>query len=238
MLLETNGIQFQPQTPKVLIVGDILLYREGVASAVAASGLMTVAATVVCLDALSALNGPAGRVDAVLVDASTKSALAIARAIRENCPSLPIIGFGIGGENDGIACAEAGMTGFVGRDGTVDSLIETVTQSLTGEVGCSPRFAAMLCARLEALARFGETTDASLTRRERQIAELVADGLSNKEIAIALRICPATVKNHIHSILGKFQVPRRSAIGNQLRLVQSRQAFSLRSAGAELMATT
>ena len=52
----------------------------------------------------------------------------------------------------------------------------------------------------------------SLTPRERQIASLVSKGLSNKEIALGLRIGPATVKNHVHNILDKLGVRRRAAI--------------------------
>jgi DNA-binding CsgD family transcriptional regulator len=51
-----------------------------------------------------------------------------------------------------------------------------------------------------------------LTRREREILELVADGLSNKEIARHLRIELPTVKTHVHHVLAKLRVTRRSEI--------------------------
>lgn len=53
----------------------------------------------------------------------------------------------------------------------------------------------------------------TLTERQRRIAELVADGLLNKQIAHELGIAPATVKNHVHAILNKLGLPRRAAIG-------------------------
>jgi two-component system nitrate/nitrite response regulator NarL len=49
-----------------------------------------------------------------------------------------------------------------------------------------------------------------LTRREREVLDLVADGLSNKQIARRLRIELPTVKNHVHSILDKLDVSRRA----------------------------
>jgi two-component system, NarL family, nitrate/nitrite response regulator NarL len=111
--------------------------------------------------------------------------------------------------------------GFVGRDGTLAELATAVERALAGEVRCSPKLAALLCERVAALAgRMGDVPS-GLTRRERQIADLVADGLSNKEIAIELRIGPATVKNHIHNILEKLHVPRRGAIGSRLRGVMA-----------------
>ncbi|MEL6169856.1 MAG: LuxR C-terminal-related transcriptional regulator, partial [Pseudomonadota bacterium] len=51
-----------------------------------------------------------------------------------------------------------------------------------------------------------------LTRREREVCLLVCEGLTNKEIAREMNRSVGTVKNHIHSILGKLDVPRRGAI--------------------------
>jgi non-specific serine/threonine protein kinase len=48
-----------------------------------------------------------------------------------------------------------------------------------------------------------------MTRREREIAQLVCDGLTNKEIAQRLNIATFTVKSHIHNMLGKFALQRR-----------------------------
>jgi DNA-binding NarL/FixJ family response regulator len=53
---------------------------------------------------------------------------------------------------------------------------------------------------------------AGLTRREREIAALVAEGLSNKQIAAHLHISLATVKDHIHRILTKTDLPNRAAV--------------------------
>ena len=69
-----------------------------------------------------------------------------------------------------------------------------------------------------------------LTERENEIAGLVRQGLSNKEIAQRLRISPATVKNHVHNILEKLELTSRGAIGGQLDL-SARSAFSQMIAG-------
>lgn len=52
----------------------------------------------------------------------------------------------------------------------------------------------------------------TLSRREREVAELVARGLSNKGIAHRLRIAISTVKDHLHNILKKTNLPNRAAI--------------------------
>lgn len=56
----------------------------------------------------------------------------------------------------------------------------------------------------------------TLTERQLRIAGMVADGLSNKQIAHEIGISEATVKNHVHAILGKLGLPRRAAIGKAL----------------------
>lgn len=203
--------------PRVLVVSDVLLYREGVASGLASAGMLTVVGAASGHEALIAMSENVA--DAVVIDASTPDILGVARTLRMTWPRVPVIGFGIGSHSTGLACAEAGLTGFVGRDGTLAEIADTVRCALAGEVGCTPQFAAMLCQRVALLAAgSGTIADGNtLTRRERQISELVADGLSNKEIAIELCIGPATVKNHIHNILEKLEVKRRGAIGSRLR---------------------
>ncbi len=49
-----------------------------------------------------------------------------------------------------------------------------------------------------------------LTRREREIASLIQEDLSNKEIAVRLRIEVATVKNHVHNLMEKLNIHRRA----------------------------
>jgi DNA-binding NarL/FixJ family response regulator len=78
---------------------------------------------------------------------------------------------------------------------------------------CSPRVVASLAARLADLTeRHRVEQDAlELTAREREIVGLIAQGVSNKQIAHRLCIEVATVENHVHHILVKHKVERRGA---------------------------
>ena len=51
-----------------------------------------------------------------------------------------------------------------------------------------------------------------MTKRERQVIELIADGMTNKEIAHELHLSPSTVKSHIHNILEKLALRSRVQI--------------------------
>jgi two-component system nitrate/nitrite response regulator NarL len=55
-----------------------------------------------------------------------------------------------------------------------------------------------------------------MTPRQSEVATLVAQGWSNKQIARVLSISPATVKCHVHEILTKLDVPRRAGVGYRL----------------------
>jgi DNA-binding NarL/FixJ family response regulator len=211
-----SGDAADKPAPRVIIASDVLLYREGLAASLARDGRLEVAAAVSGAEALDAVARFAP--GAVLVDASSGEGLAVARLLHASCPSVRLVGFGISGGGAGVlACAEAGLAAFVDRDGTVDALVAAVLGALRGELACSPQMAAMMCDRLASLAGARSDSAEPLTRREREVAALIAEGLSNKEIAIDLRIGPATVKNHVHNILDKLNVRRRAAIVARLR---------------------
>jgi two-component system nitrate/nitrite response regulator NarL len=141
--------------------------------------------------------------------------LVIPRQLHIILPALRIVAVAVAElETDVIACAEAGICGYVAQSGTVEDLVGALLRALTGELICSPRVAALLFGRLAALSagRQPSPADDQLTQRERQIAELIARGLQNKEIARHLCLGHATVKNHVHNILQKLNIQRRSEI--------------------------
>ena len=142
--------------------------------------------------------------------------------------AIPLVAIGIAdSDTEVIACAERGFAGYVTRDGCVDELIATILGAAKGELTCSPRVAGNLMRRLGALAAeiHPATSVARLTRREREVAALMREDLSNKEIAMRLRIEVATVKNHVHSVLDKLRVHRRSDAARLPRLDATSEGF-------------
>src|SRR5439155_827652 len=105
------------------------------------------------------------------------------------------------------------------REASIDDLVTVIESVARGEAICSPRVAAGLLRRVAALAagHGGDLPRAQLTNREREIVRLIDNGLSNKEIARALGIEVATVKNHVHNILEKLQVHRRGEAAARVR---------------------
>lgn len=200
--------------PRVVLVSDVLLYRQGLQASLAKDGRVDVVAATASKDAVSIIRRSSP--DVVLVDGADGECLAIARVLRSQLPKIRLVGFGIsGGAERLVDCAQWGLAAFVDCNASAADLADAILRALKGELACSPEVSALLCERLAHYAAVGQEAE-NLTRREREIALLIGEGLSNKEIAKDLRIGPSTVKNHVHSILEKLRVRRRSAVAQQL----------------------
>jgi DNA-binding NarL/FixJ family response regulator len=161
----------------------------------------------------------AAQPDVLLVDSA---ALERADAMRRAEPALSstlIVACGVGdAPEEVIACAQQGASGYVARDASAKDLIATVRSIERGELPCSPRVAAMLFRQLASRTRAEPAEgDNGLTIREREVVRLIDRGMSNKEIAATLGIEVTTVKNHVHHVLEKLQVRRRSAAAARMR---------------------
>jgi DNA-binding NarL/FixJ family response regulator len=206
-------------TIRVLIACDICLYREGLSLHLARQDAFVVvgaAASAAETCHLARELSP----DVVLLDMAMHDSLATVRDLREAAAGVRVIALTIPALDGAvIACAEAGVSGFVLREGSLTDLVAAIESAARDEVNVSPRIAATLLRRVGALAadRVAPLAHAELTAREREIVRLIADGLSNKAIAAKLTVELATVKNHVHNILDKLQVSRRGEIAARLQ---------------------
>jgi DNA-binding NarL/FixJ family response regulator len=150
--------------------------------------------------------------DLVIVDVSLEDALTVMRRVRAERSKIRILAFAVREEIRTILeYAEAGADGFFTASGSMSQLVEAIERTAAGELLCSPRIAAQL------LRRAAHQADHSghyslvydLTVREQQVFTHLREGRSNKEIAAALNIAEATVKNHVHHVLEKLRVTTR-----------------------------
>jgi len=197
---------------RVLIVADIRLYREGLAEILGKRAQLQVVGTANA-GAAAAARAVELSPDVILVDQAMPDNILAIRSLRALLPSAKIVALGVPEtEHDVIGCAEAGVSGYVSREGSLDDLVAVVESVGRGELLCSPRVAASLLRRVAS--RAGTLWDSApadhLTAREAQIGQLIQGGLSNKEIASRLGIEVTTVKNHVHNLLEKLQVHRRA----------------------------
>jgi len=156
----------------------------------------------------------------VVVDASHPEATALVAAVRARVPEVKVVVLATrDGDAEFLAWADIGIAGYLGPDISARDLVATVRRAAAGEVVCPPRLTALLFSRLADCSR-GRVARAGiyvLTCREREVVALLADGLSNKLIARRLRVAVSTVKNHIHSILDKWEVQSRGEAAARYR---------------------
>jgi two-component system, NarL family, nitrate/nitrite response regulator NarL len=217
---------------RVLIVVGIRLYREGLAQLLDAQDGFTVVG-------MAASGGTAVAQiehvtpDVAVVEIGLPDLDAIAEALAARSAPIPMVAMGIvDSDSDVLACAERGATSYVTRDASMEELTGTIRRAAMGEVICSPRTVGTLIRRVGTLAAQLKPAAATvpLTRREREVAALMGEDLSNKEIAARLRIEVATVKNHVHNVLDKLRVHRRT---DAARLLEQLTRSSARSLGSD-----
>jgi DNA-binding NarL/FixJ family response regulator len=210
----------------VLIVTDVRLYREGLAGSLECRDRLAVIGTsatrVAALADVAAL-----RPDVVIVDTAMREGLDLIRELRVAQVAAKILAFAVDeATSEVLDCAEAGATGYVTGDASVDDLVAAIERIAREELVCSPRVAAQLFGRMSRTIR---TTDPNglqgLTIRERQVLELIREGFSNKEISQKLSIAEPTVKNHVHHLLAKLDVPNRGQAAARAMLRPGRRRY-------------
>jgi two-component system, NarL family, nitrate/nitrite response regulator NarL len=214
-----RGERASEEAARILLVTDIRLYREGIESVLAGrAGIEVVAAASARAEAVEL----AGRLrpEIALVDIVMPDAVEGVRAIRRAAPGVKILALTVAEtEAEVLTCVEAGVSGYVTRESSVDDLVAAIQSAGRDEMLCSPRIAATLVRHVAALAAGAGRvrSEELLTGRELEIVALIDEGLSNKEIASRLLIEVPTVKNHVHNILEKLQVRRRADAAAALR---------------------
>jgi DNA-binding NarL/FixJ family response regulator len=206
---------------RLLIVSKVCLYREGLTRALETTDTLHVVAQLSDQDRAVAYLG-SDAADVVVVDVATADGARLVSAIRMTVPDTPIVALGASDSDaDVLSWVESGVAAYVTQDASLHDLIAAIHGATRGEFFCSPRLAGRLVRRVADLAavRHVETSDMRLTRRECEIGNLLEQHLSNKEIAARLGIEVATVKNHVHNLLDKLGVHRRTQAARLLHRV-------------------
>ena len=156
-----------------------------------------------------------------------QGALKLTSAITELTPSTKVLALGLTEEKQRVLrYVEAGATGYILKDDSLEDMIETVRAAQDGKVFVSPQIAAALMERLSDLAHMfsgienSVSDTAGLTSRELEVLQLIGAGLTNQRIAEQLVIEVGTVKNHVHNILDKLNVNSRGEAAAYLAFIK------------------
>jgi two-component system nitrate/nitrite response regulator NarL len=198
---------------KLFILGDVRLHREGLALQLEGCSNLKVIGAGILDDAVRLLRSTPA--DVTLLDSMQLGIPTVVERLRGALRRLRIVAMGVREvESEVLACAAAGVDGYVPMDAAVDDVVTVVESVMRDELVCSPKVAASLYYSVGSL---GADSGASLTSRELQVVEMMSRGLSNKEISRSLSIEPSTAKNHVQNILHKLGVHRRGQAAAKIR---------------------
>jgi DNA-binding NarL/FixJ family response regulator len=202
-------------TIRITIIDDNRLVCEALAAMLNQVADMQVVASGV---ADSTLVG-APQSDVLLLDVGLRDqdSLGVAAELMREAPETKIIVMDLIPVNEEIAeFVNVGVCGFVLKDATFDEFVGTIRSVAAGEKVLPPRMTESLFSQI-ALAASGRERhhvieDVRMTRREREVIELIGEGLSNKEIASRLDIATHTVKSHVRNVMEKLALHTRLQI--------------------------
>ena len=206
-------------TIRVLLIEDNRLLREGIADTLDAHGEFEVIALAEDGEALQQLKEAGKSPDVVLLDLGLEKAnsLQLMALLKSELPDVRVVAMDILPEQaDVVEFVEAGGSGFILKSASPQEYVDTIAAVARGEKVLPAVLTASLFTQIveSALERGRGIPDSAikLTSREKQIVDLIAEGLSNKEIAARVHIATQTVKSHVHNILEKLALSSRLQI--------------------------
>lgn len=147
-----------------------------------------------------------------------QSSLELVKTVRSEIPDTKVIVMDLAPtQADLLLFVRAGVSGFVLKDATTPDFLKTIRAVARGKKILPPLMTGSLFSQIVEQAIAGAITPrvieaVRMTKRERQVIFLIADGLSNKEIAYKLHLSTYTVKSHVHNILEKLLLRSRVQI--------------------------
>lgn len=198
----------------LLILSDIRFIREGLAEVLARDGAFQITGVAADIEqACSLIRTVPPQI--ILIDTALPHGTVAAATLRKCAHNAKIVAFALA-ETEVIAWAQAGITGYISRNAPLTALVGLLTRVVHGQQGCQERIVSGLLHWISQHNRKDMKPSepvrgqSQLTARELEIARLMSANLSNKEIARHLGITLATTKCHVHNILSKLGIRKRS----------------------------
>ncbi|HEX6761051.1 MAG TPA: response regulator transcription factor [Propionibacteriaceae bacterium] len=209
------------QAIRVFLLDDHELVRRGLTDLLGATtDLVVVGEAATAADALHRI--PAAAPDVALLDARLPdgSGIDVCRELRSAHPEVSCVILTSYDDDEALfAAVMAGASGYLLKQIRGSSLVEGIRQVAAGRSLLDPAVTKKLLDRLREPAQ-EDSTASSLTAREREILDLIAEGCTNREIGQRLFLAEKTVKNYVSSLLAKLGMQRRTqaaVYGSKLR---------------------
>jgi len=206
-----------PALPSIalVLIDDNRLLREGLAAMIHTQpGFKVLAASADVEEALQKVRD--AKPDVVLLDFGLvdHDSLSLTATVHAEVPAARVIVMGLLSVQEDVAdYVHAGASGFIMKDASFEDFFSTIRAVAGGAEVLPPALTNSLFAQIARNAARGNKARileaVRLTNRERQVVDLLGEGLSNKEIATRLHIAVHTVKSHVHNVLEKLALRSR-----------------------------
>ncbi len=202
----------QKKTIRILIADDHTIVRKGLKVLLATEKDMEVVGE--AEDGQEAVEKAAAlKPDVILMDLvmPRMDGIEATRTItaRSPCPRILVL-TSFAADDKVFPAVKAGALGYLLKDSSPEQLLEAIRQVHRGEPSLEPSIARKVLQELSSPGSGARQTADPLTERELDVLRLVAQGMSNKEIASALFVAEWTVRSHVSSILSKLQLASRT----------------------------
>lgn len=203
---------------RILLVDDTALFRTAIAELIdGQDGLTVVGEAENGLEAVEKARALKPDVVVMDVEMPVMDGVEATRLIREQMPGVRVVMLTVSELDDHLFDAiRYGAQGYLLKNLRPAELYDLIKAVMRNEPPLSPAIAGRLLGQirdgitLPVMPEQAPPETPALTRRELEVLQLVADGLSNKEIATSLFITEGTVKNHVHNALEKLQLDNRT----------------------------
>lgn len=200
----------------VALIEDNRLVRDGITALLNGLPDLKVVAGASGADT-SVLRGAKPQVVLLDLGLGHGSSLRVAEEVKKEFPDTKVILMDLlPVHEDIVEFVNVGVSGFIMKDATLDDLVSTIRSVANGAHVLPPQMTSTLFSQIakDAIVRGRpETLDAvRMTPREREVINLIAEGLSNKEIATRLDIATDTVKSHVRNVMEKLMLHTRLQI--------------------------
>jgi DNA-binding NarL/FixJ family response regulator len=210
---------------KILLIEDNRLLRDGLALMLKKQEDMNVVATVGNGEnILSLMEKQKPNIMLLDLGLRNQNSLQIVKLSKQHFPETRIIVMDlIPLQADVFEFVQAGVSGFILKDANVTDFFKTIRTVYQGTKVLPPHLTGTLFSQIVEHAISGSSASVidksvRMTKREKQVVELIADGFTNKEIAQKLHLSPYTVKSHVHNVLEKLALNTRVQIAKHAHL--------------------
>ncbi len=204
---------------QIVVIEDNRLLREGITAMIEEQpDLKVTGAFGDCTKALQFIRKSQPKIVLLDLGLRNQSSLNLAKSLKKEFQKIKIIMMDmVPLQEDLLIFIQVGVSGFILKEATVDDFLQTIRAVSGGAKALPSNLTESLFAQIVNRAVIDSSPSklisaVRMTKRERQVIDLVADGLTNKEIAQKLNLSTYTIKSHIHNILEKLAIHTRVQI--------------------------